>query len=568
MQQTFSTLLPPLGLAAGLAFAAGLALAARLESAPRSAWHACRIAFSRALSRARPWVLTRCRVPAVLLQAMEGVDVDLDGFALVDLHVAGAHLVGIEPVAASHRGAAHCTLDMQGRIILPRFVDAHAHPLKSGLIGRTRNLTHSPTGALSCETIDHVLWLSAAELKARSLAQRLDFALSCALQHGTKTLRAHLDGLQDGEPVLAAHVWAEFDAARARWLPQGLELQGVANLFLPMYAPADAAGLALVRDHVAETASRAGAVLGCYCPFSKTEPALLAEWLDALFGYARAQPRTAPLSPRAGPCSAALGRELDLDLHIDEHGDPDFEALVLPALCDALERARTRGYNGRVLLGHCTALCLGLPGSSAADDDKRRHLIERMASFGATLTVVANPLTNLALQDRQGTLAPIGQMDVSPRFGPRTPVWRGLTAVQELRAAGVRVAAASDNVRDWWFAYGDYDMLEVTSHAIRLAHLDSAGVTSAAKEGTAAPRAADWLAMTCRWPAEAICEKSDCALPLGQPLDMVAFDARSLSELLARPQSDRAVFVRGKLLDGVLPAFSELDKMNELLSGP
>lgn len=342
----------------------------------------------------------------------------------------------------------------------------------------------------------------------------------------------------------------------------------MANLFLPMYAPADEAGLALVRHHVAETASRAGAVLGCYCPFSKTEPELLAQWLDVLFGHARAQPRTVPPFARAGSHTAAVERELDLDLHIDEHGDPDYAALVLPALCDALERARKQGYKGRLLLGHCTALCLGLPGSSAADDGKRRQLIERMASFGPSLTVVANPLTNVGLQDRQGTLAPIGQTDVSPRLGPRTPVWRGLTAVQELRAAGVRVAAASDNVRDWWFAYGDYDMLEVTSHAIRLAHLDSAGATSAAEEGSALPRAADWLAMTSRWPAEAICEAAAGALPLGQPLDAVAFDARSLSELLARPQGDRAVFVRGKLLDGVLPAFSELDEMNALPSGP
>ena len=50
---------------------------------------------------------------------------------------------------------------------------------------------------------------------------------------------------------------------------------------------------------------------------------------------------------------------------------------------------------------------------------------------------------------------------VIPRDAPRTPRWRGITAVQELAAGGVAVAAASDNVRDHWHRYGDYDLLEV-----------------------------------------------------------------------------------------------------------
>ena len=37
------------------------------------------------------------------------------------------------------------------------------------------------------------------------------------------------------------------------------------------------------------------------------------------------------------------------------------------------------------------------------------------------------------------------------------------------------------------------------------------------------------------------------------------YDARSVSELLARPQTDRAVLRRGELIDARLPAFEELD---------
>jgi cytosine deaminase len=75
------------------------------------------------------------------------------------------------------------------------------------------------------------------------------------------------------------------------------------------------------------------------------------------------------------------------------------------------------------------------------------------------VTVCMNPLTNTSLQDRRGQAASVGT--VIPADAPHTPRWRGITAVQELAAAGVAVAAASDNVRDHWHRYGDYDLLEV-----------------------------------------------------------------------------------------------------------
>ena len=43
----------------------------------------------------------------------------------------------------------------------------------------------------------------------------------------------------------------------------------------------------------------------------------------------------------------------------------------------------------------------------------------------------------------------------------RTSRVRGLTSVKELRAGKVNVAAASDNVRDSWYQFGDYDGLGI-----------------------------------------------------------------------------------------------------------
>jgi cytosine deaminase len=39
----------------------------------------------------------------------------------------------------------------------------------------------------------------------------------------------------------------------------------------------------------------------------------------------------------------------------------------------------------------------------------------------------------------------------------------------------------------------------------------------------------------------------------------VLFRARSMTELLARPQSDRAILRAGRVLDAALPDFRELD---------
>ena len=159
----------------------------------------------------------------------------------------------------------------------------------------------------------------------------------------------------------------------------------------------------------------------------------------------------------------------------------------------------------------------------SASDDRARQ--ERVATLDPALTVVANPLTKCALQDRQGTATPVKA--VEPRLGPRTPVWRGLTALQELRAAGVRVAVASDNVRDWCARGGD-------ARAGRRARAPLRVRARAVTDGGPL-QVADWLALAGLWPARAICaEEGTCGLLFGGQLDAIAFGARYLCELLAR----------------------------------
>jgi cytosine/creatinine deaminase len=110
--------------------------------------------------------------------------------------------------------------------------------------------------------------------------------------------------------------------------------------------------------------------------------------------------------------------------------------------------------------------------------------------------------------------------------------------------AGVPVACASDNVRDAFFAFGDFDATEVYLQAVRLAHLDerlpeSVGVVTSA--------AADLVG------------RPDLGrIAPGLPAHLVVFPARSFSEFLSRPGSRR------RLVDGEViretrpPGYDEL----------
>ena len=75
----------------------------------------------------------------------------------------------------------------------------------------------------------------------------------------------------------------------------------------------------------------------------------------------------------------------------------------------------------------------------------------------AGVSISSQPMCNLYLQDRQ------------PQ---RTPRLRGVTLLHEMRAYGIAVALASDNTRDPFFGYGDLDLLETFTQAVRIAHLD------------------------------------------------------------------------------------------------
>ena len=149
----------------------------------------------------------------------------------------------------------------------------------------------------------------------------------------------------------------------------------------------------------------------------------------------------------------------------------------------------------------------------------------------ADLSVVSLPMCNLYLQGRGAG---------------RTPRWRGITLVHEMKARGIRVSFASDNTRDPFYAYGDLDMLEVMREATRIGQLDHSD--------------ADWTHAFTTNPARAAGFPAPSLEP-GAPADLVICRARTWTELFARPQSDRIVLRAGRPIDRTLPDYAELDDL-------
>jgi cytosine deaminase len=319
---------------------------------------------------------------------------------------------------------------------------------------------------------------------AADLRARMQFGLECAYAHGTSALRTHIDSMSPQTAIS----WPIFAELRDAWRGR-IELQG-SPLFSVELALDDAHF-----DEIAFAVRKYNAMVGAVTYMS----ADLKPALERLFRLAE-------------ECGS------DLDFHVDETNDPAARSLETIA-----DMAIARRFEGKILCAHCCSLAL-------QPEDYAKRVIDKVARAG--IAVVSLPMCNLYLQDR----------DVK---AGRTPRWRGVTTLHELKRAGVPVMVASDNTRDPFYAYGDLDMLEVLREATRILHLDHP--------------VADWLRTITATPAAVMGSAEEPALRQGAAADLVAFKARSFTEMFARPQSDRTVIRAGSAIEAKLPDHRELD---------
>jgi len=427
--------------------------------------------------------LRRARTARPLLASPPAGPADRDDNVLIDLRIADGKIAAIEPAGPARDGPA---VDLDGSQLWPAFADLHTHLDKGHIWPRRRNEEGSFAGALEGVADDRGARWSEADVLAR-----MEFGVRCALVHGTAAIRTHIDSMGEQGPIS----WSAFRKLRDRWSGK-MTLQAV-NLVPMDYFLTDAAvGLA---DLVADS----GGILGGVTRTTGGVHDRLADDFDAQLDRIFA---------------LATERGLDLDFHVDESGSLEAKALIRIA-----QAARRNRFKGRILCGHCCALAL-------QPDEFIDDTLKACADVG--LGIVSLPMCNMYLQAR----AP-----------GKTPRWRGVTLLHEMRAAGLTVAVASDNCRDPFYAYGDHDMMEVFTQAVRIAHLDH--------PFGAWPRAATGA------PADLMGLPQAGRLAVGAPADLVVFRGRTFSELLSRRQSDRVVLRAGRVVTDVLPDYRELDPL-------
>ena len=420
--------------------------------------------------------ITNARVPLCLL---DGDFADAgDQLALVDLDVEDGRIARIGAAGSRPAPDGAGLLDQDGGQVWPGLIDLHTHLDKGHIWPRAANPDGTFDAALEVVRADRDANWSAEDVRAR-----FEFGLRCAFAHGTVAIRTHLDS----PPPQHRISWPLFRELRDQWADR-ITLQAASLVTLDDLRGAFA-------EELADLVAKSGGVFGCA---TFMLPDIDAQ-LDRVFAL-------------------AAERGLDLDFHVDETADAQARSLRHVA-----EAALRRGFDGRILCGHCCSLALQEPGEA-----ERTVALVREAE----IAVVSLPLCNLYLMDR----AP-----------GRTPRWRGVTLLHEMAARGIPVALASDNCRDPFYGYGDHDLLEVFREAVRIAHLDR-------------PIGA-WPGAVARTPAAIMGLAERGVIRPGAPADLILFRARAWSELLSRPQTERIVLRAGRPIDRALPDHRELDHL-------
>jgi len=428
----------------------------------------------------RYW-LANARTPACFLSDPSAIDADINADG--EAHVDLLIEDGRLARIARH-GVAEPTLavDLGGRQVWPMLVDVHTHLDKGHTIERAPNVDGTFSTALQSTASDRPNWTT------EDLLRRMTFGLRCAYAHGVSAIRTHLDSYPDQ----AARSWEVLQQVRSDWAGK-LDLQAVSLVPLDYL-------MGEFGDRLAELVAASGGIFGGVTGPSLGDDAGSAYSLDDLLD------RLFRLASR---------HDLDIDLHVDESSDP--AVATLPSIARATVR---HGYQGRVVCGHCCSLAV------QPEDDAQRTL-DLVAE--AAISVVSLPTVNLYLQDRKNG---------------RTPRWRGVTMVHEMRRRGIRVALAGDNCRDSFYAYGDHDVIDTLRQGVRILHLDHPALVAPSLVG---PNAADMAGFD-----------GHGRLTVGAPARLIVLNAVSLNQVLSRPQADRVIIDKGRRITERVPDYAEL----------
>ena len=261
----------------------------------------------------------------------------------LDVGTYGGKIVEMKPAGALEEGDRALHLD--GRIVLPGFVETHIHLDKSCILDRC-----SMKGGLN-EAIAEVAGLK-AEFTEGDVAERAARTLRKCVLNGTTRMRTHVEvdpvirlrGLHGVKRAIAEFAWA-IDVEICVFPQEGL-LNNPGTDELMVAALKDGAGAV-------------GAA-----PYTDSDPH---GQIDRVFEMAREF-------------------DVDIDMHLDF--GTDASVLDVEHVC---RRADEYGWGGRVAVGHVTKF-------AQMSADRLRVLARRMADAGVSATVL--PSTDLFLMHR------------------------------------------------------------------------------------------------------------------------------------------------------------------------
>ncbi len=267
-----------------------------------------------------------------------------DPARIVDVGIRGGRIAAVETSLAADGEV----VDLDGRLLVPGFVETHIHLDKSCILDRCGPEMGDIGAAIA----------TVARLKRDftpdDVATRARRTLDKAVAHGTVHMRTHVEvdptiglrGLEGVLPLVKDYAWA-------------LDLQ---VCVFPQEGLLNNPG---TDELMVEALKRGCGAVGA-APYVDSDPH---GQIDRVFALAREF-------------------DVDIDMHLDFGPDPD--GLDLLYVCDLTERF---GYGGRVTVGHVTKLA----GASAALFDAAA---KRLAGAGVALTVL--PSTDLYLMGRGG----------------------------------------------------------------------------------------------------------------------------------------------------------------------
>ncbi|HAB97097.1 MAG TPA: N-acyl-D-amino-acid deacylase, partial [Enterococcus sp.] len=296
------------------------------------------------------------------------------------------------------------TIEAKGKVVIPGLIESHIHLDKALIADREPN---------NSGTLQEAIQVT-AKLKPtfteEDIYDRAKRALEMLIVHGTTAVRTH----------------AEFDPAQGftgfdtimRLKEEYRDLIDIQVVAFPQEGIFKAPGT----DKMMIEAMEKGADVVGGIPYNDA-PAN--EHIDLIFEIAKRFDK-------------------DIDLHQDFADEADDTSIVY--LC---EKTIAEGYQGRVSVGHLTAL-------HAMEPDQLAEVIDLMVT--AQINVMPLPATDLHLGARNDAYN----------------VRRAVTPIRKLRDAGVNICLGSNNIRNAFTPYGNGDLIQIAMLAVPVAHLGGA----------------------------------------------------------------------------------------------